>query len=42
MGGANAIHTAEDGADTGVWLATEDPKHLESGEFYGERKKIQY
>jgi carbonyl reductase 1 len=42
MGGPNAVHTAEEGADTGVWLATEDLNKLKTGHFYAERKEIHF
>jgi carbonyl reductase 1 len=42
MGGQNAFRTAEEGADTPVWLATADENEIKSGHFYGERKEIDF
>ena len=39
MGGANASRSVEEGADTGVWLATDAPQTL-SGKFFRDRKVI--
>ncbi len=40
MGGSNAPMTVEEGADTAVWLATEDK--IPSGYFYQERHRIDW
>jgi NAD(P)-dependent dehydrogenase (short-subunit alcohol dehydrogenase family) len=39
MGGPNATHSVEEGADTIVWLATEAPQNL-TGKFIAERQEI--
>eukprot|EP01013_Petalomonas_cantuscygni_P038458 TRINITY_DN6959_c0_g1_i1.p1 TRINITY_DN6959_c0_g1~~TRINITY_DN6959_c0_g1_i1.p1 ORF type:complete len:297 (-),score=75.25 TRINITY_DN6959_c0_g1_i1:90-980(-) len=42
MAGDKAPRSAEEGAETGVWLALEDEKSLRSGAFYGEKHEISY
>jgi NAD(P)-dependent dehydrogenase (short-subunit alcohol dehydrogenase family) len=41
LGGPNAPGTAEQGADTAIWLATEAPANL-TGSFVAERKVIEW
>jgi NAD(P)-dependent dehydrogenase (short-subunit alcohol dehydrogenase family) len=41
MGGENASHTPEQGADTAIWLATEASSDL-SGKFFRDRTEISY
>jgi NAD(P)-dependent dehydrogenase (short-subunit alcohol dehydrogenase family) len=39
MGGANATHSVEEGADTAVWLADEAPHEI-TGKFFRNRQEI--
>ncbi len=41
MGGESAPRTPEQGADTGIWLATEAPRS-ETGKFWRDRTEISY
>jgi NAD(P)-dependent dehydrogenase (short-subunit alcohol dehydrogenase family) len=41
MGGPGASRSVEEGADTGVWLATDAPQEL-SGRFFRDRKEINW
>jgi NAD(P)-dependent dehydrogenase (short-subunit alcohol dehydrogenase family) len=41
MGGPNATRSVEQGADTGVWLASEAPQ-TETGKFFRNRKPIEW
>lgn len=40
MGGSNATKSIEEGADTAVWLATEN--EIPTGKFFSERKEIEW
>jgi hypothetical protein len=40
MGGQNATKSLEEGADTAVWLATE--QDVPSGKFFGEREILEW
>ena len=41
MGGSNATHSVEEGADTAVWLADEAPHEL-TGRFFRDREEIDW
>ncbi len=41
MGGTGASRSPEQGADTGIWLATVAPSSL-SGKFFRDRQEISY
>lgn len=40
MGGSSAPRSVEEGADTAVWLATDD--HMHTGKFFRDRKEISF